>query len=920
MRRLALPILLLLALAPLAAMAEQRVALVFGNDRYDSLRRLANAGQDAETIAATLEDLGFEVVIERDRDLRRMRRALDFFAEDFAGADVALVFYAGHGVEIAGDNRLLPTDADPTSADTLRATSLPLEEVRATLSSVAPVLLILIDACREDPFAADASDDGRGVVPLSRPVPDQLAGQVFTGFGRMGAAENTLFAFSAAPGRTAADGTGDNSPFTTALSKYLGTAGVEIRSALTLVQQAVYDSTDGTQLPYIENGLPRLFFAAAAPGPLPEREALLLAMADLSPSLRAEVEAIAADTGVPLAPLYGAVIAGGLQDAAPSTRATALADAAAAYRATAEALQSLAATDPEVEALRARALDQLRLGALDTARALLDEAIARDRASRQDLAANLAARTISEAQSLIARAGVARTQADRTGAMQDYTDAAALIADLPDSAKSPDAFRLTAAAQRAIGQIALTLGETAHAAAAFEASETAARAWHDAAPGADSALALARALSDRADVVRRTGNRLDAITLWAASEEFWLEAMDTAADTETPLREYFATAVSAAEAVASIGHAGVAQENYTAALDLLGELAATGADIRDEQAFLHARIGDLALQTGDRSRAQAEYETALALRQALADARPGDRTARRNLGNAHVRIGNLRGAQGDLAGAEDAFRQGIALLRALLEDDAADTGVQRELSLALQRLALTLAGAGQAGAAADARAEARGIAEALARQDPDNLLWQADFARLLDGEARRSREAGDTDAALADWSASCDIWARLADADIGNRPWRASLADCWRDVGLLLEQIGEEARAITLLEGALDVRERLVADTAPGGEWAADLARWMADLKQLHVRLGYLDPERAEAHLQVALDVARRMDDAGLVTPGDQLTADVLAAALAELQAPEDAPAPGGWDQPTPRNVPPEAKEEPAHEGRRPRR
>ena len=91
-----------------AASAERRVALVIGEDDYRSVRTLDNAVSDAQSIAGALDRLGFEVTLETNRDLRRMRRALDDFSEDGKGADVALVFFAGHGVEISGQNSLLP--------------------------------------------------------------------------------------------------------------------------------------------------------------------------------------------------------------------------------------------------------------------------------------------------------------------------------------------------------------------------------------------------------------------------------------------------------------------------------------------------------------------------------------------------------------------------------------------------------------------------------------------------------------------------------------------------------------------------------------------------------------------------------------------------------------------------------------------
>ncbi|HHZ09493.1 MAG TPA: caspase family protein [Rhizobiales bacterium] len=143
------------------AFAERRVALVIGADAYRSLRPLDNAVADAVTMRQTLEALGFTVTLETDRDLKRMRRALDDFREDGAGADVALFFFAGHGVEIAGDNRLLPVDADAASVDRLRETSLALDEVHAVLRSMARAVLVVLDACRNDPLG-NASAGGRG--------------------------------------------------------------------------------------------------------------------------------------------------------------------------------------------------------------------------------------------------------------------------------------------------------------------------------------------------------------------------------------------------------------------------------------------------------------------------------------------------------------------------------------------------------------------------------------------------------------------------------------------------------------------------------------------------------------------------------------------------------------------------------------
>ncbi|HEY6918911.1 MAG TPA: caspase family protein, partial [Tabrizicola sp.] len=256
LRRLGLVLILwLCGLVP--ALAEKRVALLIAADDYKSVRTLENPSNDARALEEVLEKLDFEVFVETNRDLKRTRRALEDFKEDAAGADVALLFFAGHGVAIDGVNYLLPTDADASSAAKLTETSLPLSEAQEVIRSVAPVAIILLDACRDDPFNGGGTE-GRGAAALSDDPPD--APKPRPGLGRIGRADGVLFAFAAAPNETASDGAEKNSPFTSALVRHFATAGVELRTALTLVQQDVYDRSRGKQLPYIESGLPELVF------------------------------------------------------------------------------------------------------------------------------------------------------------------------------------------------------------------------------------------------------------------------------------------------------------------------------------------------------------------------------------------------------------------------------------------------------------------------------------------------------------------------------------------------------------------------------------------------------------------------------------------------------------------------------------
>ncbi|MBK8458765.1 MAG: caspase family protein [Phyllobacteriaceae bacterium] len=387
------------------ALAAKRVALVFSAQKYEFIRPLKNPGRDAALVAEALEKLGFAVTIENDRDLRRMRRALDDFRADRTGAEVALVYFAGHGVEISGENRLLPVNADSSSLAALKASTIALDEIRAAAATIAPSVLIVLDACRDDPFGAGAAE-GRSAKALGADV----QATANPGFGRVGRAENALFAFAAAPGATASDGDGANSPFSAAFASLLATDGLEIRSVLTLVQQQVYEASDGRQLPYVESGLPKLFFAAET-GDLPERERLLLAMADVTPDMRAEVERVAGDAGMPLGPLYGALIAADLQSLTADERRARLEDAAAAFVKTRDDLRKLAADDPRVADLRGRAAQALALGAFDEARGLLRSAFTVDDASRQALKANFVDRTLSAANTRAVSAGAAPRRA-----------------------------------------------------------------------------------------------------------------------------------------------------------------------------------------------------------------------------------------------------------------------------------------------------------------------------------------------------------------------------------------------------------------------------------------------------------------------------------------------------------------------------
>ena len=269
------------------------------------------------------------------------------------------------------------------------------------------------------------------------------------------------------PSETASDGDEANSPFTAALVRHFATAGVELRTALTLVQQDVYDRSRGKQLPYIECGLPELIFISGQ-GALPERDQLLIAMADLTPDIRAEVETLAATRNLPLAPLYAALLSADLEAQTPEERAALLAEAAQSYEEFQSELQKFQSDDPRVADLRAQAEEQLTLGAFDAARALLTDAAAIDATARTSIKETFVSRTLSEAATHMLNANAAKTDLRYDLAISDLQKATTLYAEVAADMDRDAQFSYTTALT-SLGELHLVAGNTEAAWEAYNA-------------------------------------------------------------------------------------------------------------------------------------------------------------------------------------------------------------------------------------------------------------------------------------------------------------------------------------------------------------------------------------------------------------------------------------------------------------------
>lgn len=227
-----------------AARADKRVALVIGVSKYQQVPQLANPTRDAEAVSALFKRASFDVVdTELDLGISDLHRAIRNFAETARGADIAVMYYAGHGIEVDGVNYLIPADARLLSDFDIEDETVSLDRVLRALDGAKRLKLVILDACRDNPFAKTISraltsrSIGRGLAKIEPAMSD------------------TLIAFSAKAGAVAIDGDGENSPFAAALVKYVAEPGLDLRIAFGRVRDDVLRTTGNRQEPFVYGSL-----------------------------------------------------------------------------------------------------------------------------------------------------------------------------------------------------------------------------------------------------------------------------------------------------------------------------------------------------------------------------------------------------------------------------------------------------------------------------------------------------------------------------------------------------------------------------------------------------------------------------------------------------------------------------------------
>ena len=233
--------LMCMALSVSVAKADRRVAFVVGNGAYKNVAQLPNPPIDAKAMASTLRNVGFEVIEGSNLTRDQMTEKLLDFGRKAQGSDIAVFYYAGHGIAVSGTNYLLPVDADIKSEmDVKLGAAINIDLTLDQTMGDAKVKLVFLDACRDNPFATKIKSNS-----ATRSV------NVGSGLAEMKSGEGTLIAFATGPGQTALDGQeGSNSPFTRALIDNITKPGVEIQQAMTSVRAQVNEETHKSQLPW----------------------------------------------------------------------------------------------------------------------------------------------------------------------------------------------------------------------------------------------------------------------------------------------------------------------------------------------------------------------------------------------------------------------------------------------------------------------------------------------------------------------------------------------------------------------------------------------------------------------------------------------------------------------------------------------
>ncbi len=789
--------------ATVAAHAEKRVALVIGNNAYEHLSPLNNPIVDATRMASLLQGSGFDVMSCDgdtpgcfDLDRSGMTDALEDFGFEARDADVALVFYAGHGMQTARGNVLAPVNME-LSCETLdpsRATML--DDVFDAIGN-AREKIVIIDACRNDPLQAQqcVQRGGRSLSFGSIAVPNSAA--------------RFLLMSSTQPGQVAQDGLpGAHSPFALSLFQAMETqAHVPFDQMLDHVTKQVIETTTAnrfTQVPeiLIRGGSPETCLAGGECALDPQAEQLRAEVAQLQQENARVQEYEEIVTVILKSAGYGS-----LDDLPVEQRET-------FFRGIVDAGRALGERQDQAGE---QALAALRGGDQTQARELFEQdlaAVSPDASDEERLEAAESARHL---------ASLARFS-DVAQAAKYYREAARL---------DPDNLQTWL-------DLAATARDAGMTSEALEAYREASRRARD---DGDRKMRFWAAVG-QAQIVLGRGQPDRALQFFEAARDL------AAADIEDDPEDLDARR-NMAVVLGNIGNISLSRNRFSEAetafqqsMDIARELADAYPQYLDYQRDLaigHTRLGSLKRARGDLEGALEEYGLDLEIGQRLAAADPANTQYQRDISVTLNAIGDVMDRLGRADEAMENYRASLEISETLAAADASNTEWQRDLSVSYNKIASMLVAQEDYDGALEAYASDLAIARKLADADPDNAGWQRDVAVSHNHIGNVQKAKGDFDAALAAYAQARAVTEDLLILEPGNNSWRRDLAHGINLVAEVMEARGDTAKALKLYEEALEQRREIAADDPDDIQYQRDVAFNMDRIASLLRDTGELD-------------------------------------------------------------------------------
>jgi len=814
------------------SLAGGRVALVIGNAAYEKLAPLNNPVIDAERMAALLVANGFDVMsCDGDKagcynlDRSGMTDALETFELKARGADVALVFYAGHGMQTAKGNVLAPVNMELScdTLDPLKATML--DNVMDAMSD-ARDKVVIIDACRNDPFQAQQCAQ-RGARSLS--------------FGSIAVPESDsrfLLMSSTKPGQYAADGMpGAHSPFAESLFYWMEKEpNAYFDELLDRVAKRVIERS--TQAKFTQ--VPEVLIRGGAP------ESCLTGNCAADPeavTLRAEVDALKAENE--RSQEYEEIVVTMLRSAGYSSLDELPADQRDSFfKGIVSASRALTERN---DSAGERALAALKQGDESAAEALFEQEL-QERASGASDELKRAAESARHIASLSRPKDVAKAAKYFGEAVKyDPND----IQTWMDFAQTSFAAGMTSEALRAYREASVLARDT----------------------GSDSQRIWAA--FGQGDIVRAQGRLDRALEFYMAANGIALKRANAEPENLEAQRDVYASHLFVGDVQLEMGKLASAAQSYESGLEIARYLSIANpqnsewqrdvsitqnkiGDVRVQQGKLaeaitafqegldiiarvaeaepnnpgwqrdvsisNERLGDASFARGALAAALEYYEASHAIRQKLAESDPNNREWQRDLSVILERIGDVRMSQGKLAAALESYRSSLVIREALTARDPEHTGWQRDVSVTHNRIGEVLKLQGNLAAALAEFEIAREIAEKLVATDETNTIWLRDISvsHTKMGDVRIVQ--GNLAGALESYNAALHIVVKLAATDLGNAPWQRDVSVGHNRVGDVLKALGDIAGALESFKAGQEIMLTLTAKDGDNTDWQRDLS------------------------------------------------------------------------------------------------